>query len=88
MIHEGGSVAVPGALNIVSPIRKEKTQTGKVVYFTHSHTYGVGELPLNLICKTPICVLWYSEKAHELCWVFLHLFLLACRMGIASMGLL
>lgn len=64
MIHEGGSVAVPGALNIVSPIRKEKTQTGKVVYFTHSHTYGVGELPLNLICKTPICVLYGIVKKH------------------------
>lgn len=43
------SMVVPGTLNIVTPVMKKKSQMGKVMmgklmYFTHSHTQGVGEL--------------------------------------------
>lgn len=64
MIYEGGSVVVLGVLNIVSFIRKEKIQIGKVVYFIYSYIYGVGELFLNFICKILICVLYGIVKKY------------------------
>lgn len=37
---------------LVSPVVKEKIQAGKVMYITHSHTQGIGELALNPDCGT------------------------------------